>query len=104
MPATAEEATAIVIVDEPEPGAAIEAGLKDTVTPAGWPEAERAIAELNPPETDVETVEVPELPCTTETDVGEAEIVKFGTGAAVTVSETDVVWVVDPPVAVIVIE
>jgi hypothetical protein len=48
------------------------------VTPAGWPEAESDTAELKPPETVVETVEVPELPCTTETEAGEAEIAKSG--------------------------
>ena len=39
----------------PEPGAAIEAGLKLTVTPVGWPVALKLIAELKPPETDVVT-------------------------------------------------
>jgi hypothetical protein len=102
VPVAVDEATVKLIVEEPEPGAAIDVGLKETVTPAGWPEAERAIALLSPPDTVVETVEVPELPCTTETEVGEAEIAKSGTGAAVTVSETEVVWVVLPPVAVIV--
>ncbi len=34
-PAAAVVATAMVMVEEPEPGAAIEAGLKVTVTPAG---------------------------------------------------------------------
>jgi hypothetical protein len=58
---------------------------------------------LNPPETVVETVEFAELPCTTDTDVGEAAIVKFGVAAGVTVRETDVVWVTPPPVPVIVI-
>jgi hypothetical protein len=35
VPVAVEAATVIVIVDEPEPGAAIEAGLKETVTPEG---------------------------------------------------------------------
>ena len=52
-------ATAIDIVDDPDPGAAIVAGLKVTVTPLGWPEAESAIAELNEPVTAVVTVDVP---------------------------------------------
>ncbi len=43
-------------------------------------------------------VDEPLLPCTTETEVGEAEIVKLG--AAVTVSETVVVCVTPPPVPV----
>ena len=48
--------------DEPEPGAAIDAGLNETVTPDGWPEAESATALLKPPETAVVTVEPPEEP------------------------------------------
>ena len=39
----------------PEPGAAIEAGLKLTVTPEGCPVALKLIAESKPPETDVVT-------------------------------------------------
>jgi hypothetical protein len=41
--------------DVPEPGAAMELGLKLAVTPEGTPVAERLIAELNPPDTDVVT-------------------------------------------------
>ena len=72
------EATAMVIADVPEPGAAMDVGLKLTVTPVGWPLAVKAIAEAKPPETVVVIVELPLLPCTTETDVGEAEIAKAG--------------------------
>ena len=103
MPVAVDDATAIVIVDEPDPGAAIDVGLKETVTPDGWPEAESATALLNPPETAVEIVEVPFPPCATETDVGDAAIVKFGVAAAVTVREIDVAWVTPPPVPVSVI-
>ena len=78
VPAATVEATVIVIVDVPEPGAAMDAGLKPTVTPVGSPEAVRAIAELSPPETAVVIVEVPLLPCTKETEVGVAAMVKFG--------------------------
>ena len=100
VPVVVVEATAMVIVDVPEPGAAIDVGLKLTVTPVGWPLALNAIAELRPPETVVVIVEVPLLPCTTETEVGEAEIVKLGLAWAVTVSETVVVSVVLPEVPV----
>ena len=103
MPVAVVEATAIVIVDVPEPGAAMDVGLKLTVTPVGWPLADKAIAELKPPETVVVTVEVPLLPCTTETEVGEAEMVKAGLAAEVTVSETVVVCVMLSPVPVTVI-
>ena len=51
-----------VRVEVPLPGAAMEAGLKLAVTPAGNPEADNEIAELKPPLTVVETVELPELP------------------------------------------
>ena len=82
------EATARVSVDVPEPGAAIDVGLKVAVTPVGWPLAVKATAELNPPETVVVIVEEPLLPWVTETEVGEAESVKAGVAVAVTVSET----------------
>ena len=39
-----------VTVDEPEPGAVIEAGLNAAVVPEGSPEALRAMAELKLPE------------------------------------------------------
>lgn len=78
MPVAVVEATVNVAVEEPEPGAAIEAGLKLTVTPAGAPDAVRATAELNPPEIAVVMAEVPLLPWVTETAVGEAEMVKAG--------------------------
>ena len=56
------EATASVAVDVPEPGAAMDDGLKLTVTPVGWPLAVKAIAASNPPETAVVMVEVPLAP------------------------------------------
>jgi hypothetical protein len=51
-----------VRVELPFPGAAMELGLKLAVTPEGKPEAESETAELNPPLTVVEMVELPELP------------------------------------------
>jgi hypothetical protein len=78
VPVSVDEATANVIVDVPDPGAAIEVGLKVTVTPLGWPEAVKAIAELNPPDTEAVIVDVPLFPCTTETEPGEAERLKLG--------------------------
>ena len=50
VPVAVVEATAIVIVEVPEPGAAMDVGLKVTVTPVGWPLADNATAELKPPE------------------------------------------------------
>jgi len=95
--------TATVIVEVPEPGAAIDVGLKLTVTPLGWPLADKTIAELNPPETVVVIVDVPLLPGATETEVGEAEMVKLGVAEAVTVSVTVVCCVMPSPEPVTVI-
>lgn len=97
VPAAAVEATVRVSVDVPEPGAAMDVGLNAAVTPVGMPDADNAIAELNPPETKVVMVDLPVLPCATETDVGEAASVKAGTGAEVTVSEMVAVCVIPPP-------
>jgi len=76
VPVAVVEATANVAVELPDP--VIDIGLNVTVTPAGWPLAVRPIAELNPPVARVVIVEVPELPCTTETDPGEAETLNPG--------------------------
>ena len=73
-PAVAFAATVIVIVDVPAP--VMDIGLKLTVTPVGCPVANKVIVELNPPETVVVMVDVPPLPCATETAVGEADSVK----------------------------
>ena len=69
--------TTIVMVDVPEPGAGMVAGLNVTVVPLGTPEAESAIAALNPPLTDVVIVDVPWLPSPIVSDDGEAETVKL---------------------------
>ena len=78
------EATVKVTVEVPEPGEAIEVGLKPTVTPVGAPDELSATAELNPPPMAAVIVEVPELPTTTDTDVGDADRLKVG------------VWVAEP--------
>jgi hypothetical protein len=89
------------MVEAPDPGAGIGFGLKLTVTPLGCPGADNVTALLNPPETVVEMVEVPELPCATLTEVGVAEMAKLG--GTTTVSVTVVVCVRPPPVPVTVI-
>lgn len=58
----------------------------------------RVTAESNPPVTVLVIVEVPLLPCATETVDGDAERLK--PAAAVTVRLTVVVWVVLPEVPV----
>jgi len=85
------------MVDEPEPGAAMELGLKLTVTLLGWPLADKAMAESKPPEIVVVMVEWPEFPGLTVIDVGEALMVKLGL-VPVTVRETVVVSTVLPEV------
>ena len=61
LPTLAREPTLMVMVEEPEPGAAMELGLKVMVTLLPPPEADKPIAELKLPEMAVVTVEVPEL-------------------------------------------
>ncbi len=73
---TVDEATVIIIVEEPAP--VMEVGLNETVTPVGWPLAVKLMAESKPPVTVLLMLLVPELPSTTETDVGEAERLKPG--------------------------
>lgn len=91
-----------VRVELPLPGAAMEAGLKLAVTPAGNPEADKETAELKPPLTVVETVELPEPPWVTDTLAGEALTEKSGDAAELIVRATVVGCVTLPPVAVIV--
>src|ERR1017187_625524 len=93
------------MVEDPEPGAAIDTGLNVAVVPLGSPVALRAIAELKPPEPTVVIVVVnvlfPLVPWGTENEFGEAVMVNPRTG--VTVRETVAVCVVRPPVPVMVI-
>ena len=67
-----------VNVELPLPGAAIEAGVKLAVTPAGNPDTDSETAELKPPLTVVETVVLPDPPCATLSEAGEATTVKSG--------------------------
>lgn len=71
VPATAVEATVMVMVEDPAP--VIEVGLKVMLTPVGWPLADKEMAESKPPVTVLVMVEVPDLPCATESEAGEAE-------------------------------
>ena len=45
VPVLAREVVVTVMVDVPEPGAAMDEGLKLTVAPEDWPVADKAIAE-----------------------------------------------------------
>jgi len=72
VPAVVVEATVKVAVEVPLP--VIDVGLNATVTPVGWPLAVSVTAESNPSVTEEVMVDVPLLPCTTEREVGEAEM------------------------------
>ena len=48
MPVGVDDPTEMVIVELPEPGAGIVAGLNVTVVPEGEPDADKAIALLKP--------------------------------------------------------
>ena len=85
------------MVDDPEPGAGMELGLKLTVTLLGWPLADKEMAELKPPEIVVVMVEWPEFPGSTVIDVGDALMAKLA-GALVTISETATTSVMPPDV------
>jgi hypothetical protein len=74
MPVAVVEATVRVRVEVPEPGAENDVGLKPGVTPAGWPVADKAMEELKPPAWVVVIVDVPLMPCATETKEGEGEM------------------------------
>ena len=67
-----------VAVELPEPGAAIDDGLKPTVTPLGAPDAVSATAESKPFATVEVMVDAPLLPAATEIEEGEAESVNDG--------------------------
>lgn len=87
----------MLIVDVPDPGAAIELGLKLMVTLLPPPDADKLIAELKPPEIAVVIVELPVFPGDTLSDVGDARIVKLAF-VPVTVNVTVVVATVLPDV------
>ena len=85
VPVVAVAVAENVSVELPLPGAAMDAGLKLAVTPAGRPEADNDTAELKPPLTVVEIVLLPEVPCVTDRLAGEALTAKSGVAAAVMV-------------------
>ena len=91
-------ATVKVIVELPLPGAGIAGGLKVTVVSVGRPVADRLMALLKPLLMVVVMVELPWLPCTMLTEVGEAVMAKLG--GAVTVRVTVVFCWMPPPLPV----
>ena len=65
-----DDAAVMVIFEVPAP--VIEVGLKLTVTPVGWPVADKEMAESKPFSTVLVIVEVAEPPCCRPTEGGEA--------------------------------
>ena len=88
------------MVDVPDPGAAMELGLKVTVWAFPCPVADKVIAELKLPVTAVVIAALPDALLATVIEVGEAETVK--PAGTVTMSETVAVWVRLPSVPVMV--
>ncbi len=78
MPTAVVAPTEIVIADEPEPGAAIEPGLKLAVAPVGKPEAESEIEELKFPDRLETIVDDPAPPWGTVRDDVDDESEKLG--------------------------
>ena len=99
FPSATRLPTVTFMVDFPEPGAGMVLGLKPTVTPIGYPVADKEMAESKPPETAVVIVDVPELPLATLIFVGDALMVKLG-AALLTVRETVQISVMLPEVPV----
>jgi len=93
----------MVMVEVPLPGAGMDEGAKLTVTPAGCPLADNAMAALNPFLTATVRVDEPLLPCATDTEAGAGVMVKVGIPARDTISETVAVCVMPPPEPVTVI-
>src|SRR5215467_3426073 len=83
------------------PPAVTDAGLREAVAPLGTPETERMTVPALPETTAVEMLLEPLVPCTRLRLFGLAEIEKSAAGgAAVTVSVTEVEWIVAPSVPV----
>ena len=76
------------MLEDPEPGAPIEDGLKLALAPEGRPEALSATAELKPPAMVLLTVVLPEDPWAIDSDDGAAEKVKLGVPPPLVVTET----------------
>ena len=93
----------MVMVEVPEPGAGMDAGAKLTVTPVGCPVADKATAELNPPETVTVRMDEPLLPWITDTEAGEGEMMKLGVPERFTINVTVAVCTMPPPEAFTVI-
>ena len=97
VPVVARLLTRMFMVDDPAP--VMDVGLNEIVTLLPCPDADNAIAELNPPVTAVLMVTLPDVPRRTVIAVGLA-LIENPALVLVTVSVTVVVWVWPPPVPV----
>lgn len=101
LPVAALRLALTVMVEVPPPGAAMDFGLKEMVSPETSPDADNLTAELKLPETLTVMVEVAEFLRVTEREAGEAEMVRpAGDEEAGTVRERVADWVKPPPLAV----
>jgi hypothetical protein len=100
VPFLAFLAAAMVMTDDPVPGAGMGFGLKLTITRLPCPEADNEIAELKPFKAAVLMVEVPELPRATVSEVGKALMLKSGGAVTVTLTVVECVAVPSVPVTV----
>lgn len=96
-PIAAPLPTLIVIVEVPEPGAAMEVGLNVTLCAPPCPVADKVIAESKLPSAAVVMVTVPVAPWASVIAVGDALILKSALDDEVTVRLIVVVWVTPPP-------
>jgi len=99
VPVVARLVDLMVKVDVPDPGDAMEPGLKVAVSPLPRPEADKVTAALIPVAT-VVIVAVPDELLSMVSEVGDAETDKLAVAVEVTVSETTDVCVSPPPVPV----
>ena len=83
VPDAVVESTVKVRSELPEPGAAMGFVPNPADAPVGRPDADKVMAPLKPFKAAVLIVDVPVLPWATETVVGEAEMLKFGTDQGV---------------------
>lgn len=98
VPVAADALTVKVSVEVPVP--VIDAGLKLAVTPAGSVEYESATAASNPPVTVLVMTDDPVPPCTTETALGEADMLNpDGTTVPASVFSSVVPFGLPQPVA-----
>jgi hypothetical protein len=102
VPGAALKVTVKVSTELPLPGAAmtLELGAKLTVTPVGREVGgDKVISELKPFKAAVVMVEVPVFPCTTEIELGEAEMEKLGVAGPASLLSRAAPFILPHPVA-----